>query len=675
METKINVDNPGQLTLTDDAQEKIVKFIAVQRDKAKQAAAPYLKNAEECERIYKCEPKPLEGDDVDWQSNHVLPWGYDAVESAYAHLASTMVPKDEQVFEATGRTQEDHPGVKVMAQYLEHRLDESGFVEQFKKGLHQLLRKNHTCLKRYWRKDIRTSHEIQVDPMDGKKKRIPTEKVVFNNVWFDVVDINDFWFFPIHGDFNKTTRGHVGYRHLEELKAEKEQGVPYFNLELINEKKESDDLEQKKKTYQGLKVEEVWIHRLKIDDQVYNNVMATVVNEKTIIRFQPNGYPMGESPFVWACANPDGDCLYGYGLLSRGIQLVDYASFLLNQRGNEIKVNLYGSNKYYDDGVFNPYNVISRPGALIRMASAESCAANLVPVAQGNTPMLMEATQEILMLKGEFESVTVPKVVKGMIETTRQTTATEQTLAQNNSSGKLHILAGHLNNCLLKPVLDGMYSMIYQQKDIDPSVLEDIARLTQESTTTMDTDPTGNPLPKPIVLQRSIQEMVQDLPEILPLPEIDIKLVGYQNMIRKQEKLQNISMAIPQFMQSPWAKYIKGHNLMETTFRLLDLDYDSLLCDSEEAKKIDAQEQQAQQKQQDLLIMQEKAKLDIQAMKEQTAAMKAEHDNRMMELDRELKYMELQLKFQAEENRAAVEAETLRDLKINQEKEKLQNEE
>ena len=183
METRINVDNPGQLTLTDEVQEKIVKFIGEMRTKATEARAPYKDHWDETDRLYKCEPKPLEGDDTDWQSNHVLPWAYDAVESAYAHLCSTMLPRDEQIFEATGRTQEDHPGVKVMAQYLEHRLSDAGSVGQLKKGLHQALRKNHTCYKVYWRKDVRIGHEVGFDPLTGQKKRMETKHVVFNNVW------------------------------------------------------------------------------------------------------------------------------------------------------------------------------------------------------------------------------------------------------------------------------------------------------------------------------------------------------------------------------------------------------------------------------------------------------------------------------------------------------------
>lgn len=663
MEQRITVEDPGQLTLSEEVQEKIVKFIGDNRDKAKRAREPYKtgdQGWEETNRLYNCTPKPLEGDDVDWQSNHVLPWAYDAVESAYSHLASTMLPRDEQIFDATGRTQEDHPGVKVMAQYLEHRLSDAGTLQQLKKGLHQALRKNHTCYKTYWRKDMRIGHEIVVDELTGQKKRQPKEHVVFNNVWTDVVDIDDFWFYPIHGRLENTTHGHTTYRFKEDLTAEKERGVPYINLEKIKSKEDSTDPEadKSKKTYQGLKIEEVWVPRIEIEGKIYQNYVATVVNEKILIRFQPNPYDMGKSPFTWFCVNPDGpDCLLGYGLLSRGNGLLNYASFLLNQRGNEIKTNLYGPHKYYDDGVFNPYNVISRPGAMIRMASLESVQANLQPLSV-NPIMLAEGMQEIMNLKAEYESVTVPKVVKGMLEVTNRT-ATEIQGAQNNGSTKLHVLASSFNDEVLKPKLELDYLMIYQMIQINPGeILPDIARLTQESTTEITETPDGQPLPEPITVQRTEEEMIADLPDILPLPEIDIKIVGYENMIRKQEKLQAISQALPQLAQSPAAQYLKWYNIGEDVLRLLDLDYDNLLMDSEEAKQADAQAAQQADHQQQLMIMQEKAKLDLESAAQQ-------HKMRMDEADREIKLIELQLKFQQEANRS-VEAEVMRDLKITE---------
>jgi len=660
MEHTINIDKPERLTLTDENQKKIVGFVADVVDKGGKARKKYEQNWKDCERAYHCEPHPLDEED-EWQTNMVLPWAYDAIESAYAHLCNTMVPRDEQVFDATGRTEEDHPGVKVMAQYLEHRLDEAGFVAQIYKSFKQILKRNHTCLKIYWRTDKRVSHDIQVDPMTGQRRRMPSENVVFNNVWFDVVDIDNFYMYPIHGDFEKVNKVHRTRRHLEELKAENEEKKKetgedwYFNLDRIDQKKDNQAEAEKaattgeQKTFEGLKIDEAWLSRIEIDDKVYHNYVATIVNEKHLIRFAPNPYDMGKTPYVWSCANPDGDCLYGYGLISKGLKILDNASFIHNTRSNELKLKIYSGHKYYDDGVFNAYNYIQRPGLLVRMASAESAATNLVPIAESNI-MLGEARAELAELKAEFESVTVPKVVKGITEVTNRT-ATEIGQAQNNASTKLHVFANQLNNDLLKPLLEMMYMMIYQRKDVDPSVLEDIARLTQESTIQMDTDPSGQPLEEPVTVARPIEEMIADLPELLPLPEIDIKMVGYMNVIRKQEALASIGQVIPQLLQSPAAKYLKWDNIAEDVLRMADLDYNNLLMDADERAEVDAKEQEQVQQQQQMAMQMQQQQAELEQMK-------AVHQMKMDEFEKQLKYMDMELKYSQPDLQVTDEAKT-----------------
>ncbi len=641
METEKTLIQAKPVTLSMSDQEEIITFVKDTSDKGHKARKKYKDHWEKCEKAYHCEMEPIESPELDWMSNVCLPWAYDASESWYAHIHSTTIPKNDQVFTISGRTEEDHPGSEVMQKYMEYRFQENKYAQQLGKAYDQLKIRNHTCQKVYWRTDKTIDYQwvdepvtqMVLDPTQGievpmqvgtKKVRRPQEKVTFNNVWIDVVDINNFVMYPIHGDINKTTRIHETYKHYEDLMASADE-TNYFNLDKlsIDDERESTNPERKEegqddcKQQKGLNIKEAWIYRVKINDKVYRNYVATVVNDKWLIRFQPFPASCPNSPFVWMSLRPDGDCLYGYGLNSKGLQILDAANKKFNAWIDESTLTQHQAHAYWEDGVYNPHNVVRRPGAQVKMTKDSVIEGNLRPLID-DIGRQQQAMVDLAALKVEFETVTIPKVVKGMIETQRETTATEQNIAQNNSVGKMHIDAYNINDFIIKTTLELSYEAIYQRTQFDDSIVEEIKLITQPK------DANGMPM--------------GDLP-ILPLPEVDIKIVGYQNVIRKQETLQAMNLIIPQAMQSPWAKYLKGYDVLETTFRLADVDADTLLVKKEQAGQIDQQEQQASQQQQDLLVQQETAKLDLQKEKQ-------DQDFQIKLQELELRRLELELKFQ-----------------------------
>lgn len=664
MEYQINLDTSREVKLSADDEQLIVNYVVDCKKKGRDARKRYQDDWTACERAYHCEPDPINDEELEWQSNKCLPWAYDSVESWYAHMHSTLIPRNDKIFTVSGKTREDDPGAEVMQDYLEFRFDRNKFPEQFGKALKQLGIKNHTCVKLFWKEDKRVSYQWEpVTELDAdgnlveKKVRVPQEYTTFNNVWMDVVDIENFVMYPIHGDINRTTRIHTTFRFLEELKADAEAGnTPYFNINKLDLKDEKDCADDQRpvtpantekiskraeKTFQGLKIDEAWIHRVKIGDKVYKNYIATIVNEKTLIRFQPNPYDQGESPFIWLALKPDGDCLYGYGLNSKGIQILQAANYLFNHNLDELKIKLHPPHLYWDDGVFNPYNVVTRPGAMVRMAGADSVQANMRPLYQTFEPN-QAAMVAIEALKVEFETVTVPKVVKGLIETrTGGTTATEIAQAQNNSSGKMHVDAFHVNENLLLRIMERTYSLIHQQLFVDPSILEEIARVTQEAAETITEDPTtGEPLPPEqyITVEKPIEALVEELPQFLPLPEVDIKVVGYQNQIRKQEQLAATSEVLGQLAQSPAAMFIKWDGVAEQACELADLDKDRILMSQDERRETQRQQEQQAEQQQQMVQMIEGEKMALDRLKEEG---KLEIDRMkvaLQELDIRLKY-------------------------------------
>jgi hypothetical protein len=637
MDNQLNITVANQVTLSEKEQEELVKFVVATEKQGRDARSTYEKHWKECNQAYHAKADPILDEEMEWQSNLCLPWAYDAVESAYAYYHQTLLPKDDQIFTIDGRTPEDKDGAEVMEKYCEHRFNKNKFPEKIGQALKQLLKKNHTCVKQYWRKDTRIEYPQQlvesIDPETGESvqtwQQQPQTVVEYNNTWIDVIDIDNFVFYPIWGDFNKTTQIHCTYRYYDELMAAgQQQEAPYFNLDKI---KPDDD--ESYKPYNsdgsaverdidgnvvrkncGLKLKEAWISRVKIGDTVYNNYIATVVNDKWLIRFQPNDQPMGKSPFLWLPMDPDGDCLYGYGLLSKGLPILQAANFIFNMRLDELKLKLYGSYKYWDDGVFNPYNVVSRPGAMIETAGPESATGNLVPL-NPNLQHVQLAYTEVAELQAEFEEVTVPKAVKGQQEA-RDATATEISTVANSASNKMHVKAYNINDRFLQPLVEKHYADIYEKQNEDPDIKLEIARLTQNAVKQVVQDPDG----QPTAIMKTPEELIASLPPFIPLPEVDIKVVAYQNQIRKQETLQNLAQVLPQIAQFPqMGKYWKWYGVDKMVIRLADLPKDELLMDETERDEADKNDQQQQQQQQEMQMMQMKAQYDLEVMKEQNS--------------------------------------------------------
>lgn len=670
MEAQNSIIQAKPVTLSSNDQEAIITFVKDAWDKGIKARKQYIDHAKECEDAYHCRMEPIESPELDWMSNICLPWAYDAADSWFAHIHSTTIPRNDQIFTISGRTEEDHPGADIMQKYLEYRFERNDYSKQLGLAYQDLARRNHAALKVYWRTDTTVEYPWVDEPIMGqgfdemgmpatvqigsKKVRKPKTRTTFDNVWVDVIDLDNFVMFPIHGALNKTTRMHQTYRYYEDLKADAAAGKNnYFNIDQITQDDErtsdapedrgerDETLTTDEKKPKGLRIKEAWIDRVVIDGKVYRNYVATIVNDKTLIRFQP--FPPGcpDSPFVFMALRPDGNCLYGYGLNSKGLGILKKANQLFNAWMDEAELTKHGAWKYFDDGTFNPHNVVRRPGAMIKMGSFESVERNLIPLMEPNKEQ--QVMMDLAALKAEFESVTVPAVVKGLIQADREHTATEQNLAQNNSSGKMHIDAFNINDGIIALTLALTYQAIYDR--------------VQEELMTDGTGPTIQEIqavcqPKDPQTQAPLEEL-----PILPLPEVDIKIVGYQNVIRKQEQLQNMAAAIPQIAQTPAAAYLKWDNLAEDTFRLMDLDKDRLLLSADDRKKQDENMRNQQEEEKQLLIQQEVAKIDLEQQKLAQDFQIKQQELMLKAQELALKAKEIECNCQAKQEQAAQQAD------------------
>ena len=653
MDTQINIEDLGQLQLSDGEQQELVSFVKQAWDKGKRAREKYEPDWEDARKAYLQQPDPIKDKRLEWRSNIFLPWAYNAIESWHAYMMGMMVPKDDDFLTIDARTPDDEEANDLMESYLQYVFKNNGLSERFGDFLKRYAISGPAVIKVYWRKDARISHEWeqvpQVDPMTGQvmavQKRVQKPVTTYNNVWFDIVDIKDFVFYPAHGDIDRTTRIHQTWRHLEDLKAAAEAGeVNYFNLEEIDEEEDSliemgryHDDDGKPVAERGVRLKEAWIHRVKIGGKVYKNVVATIADDKTLIRFQPNPYGMGKSPFIYDCMHQDGDSLLGWGLLHPGMSLLRYANFLTNAKADSLKRGLYPMFKYVDDGVFNPYNVVARPHAMVKVGDLS----NLVPIVDGLAEVA-QAYPEIESLRVEYDETTVPKVVRGQMEV-NNATATEINAIQNTAGGKMDAQGQRVNEKVLKPLLEMAYLMIRERAQEEPEVLADIARVVLPATETQQDPQTG----QPITIQKPVELLMTELPKFLPLPEVDIKLVGYEHNIRKQERLAAIAQTLPQVINTPANKYIKWSEVLEEVLKLQGLTPDQLMMDKDQQAQADQAEQANAQHQQDLLILKEKTQLDLEKQK---IELDFHYKMAQLELEREKFGLEQVKAFAADDN-------------------------
>lgn len=692
METQTTVEQQQAAPITAADEYAIVKYVVEAFEKGHKARKKYEEDWEACAKAYDVTAEFEDDEELEWQSNHVLPWVYQAVESAHAKLHSTMLPEEDKAFYIKGENQPDHPGAEMMQQYLEKRLEKNNFAGEYSKMLRYILRKNHVCVKKYWKVDKQISYPLQhmgfqPHPETGEPvpimARMPQENVLFNSVFYEVIPLENFSFYPIFGDFNKTTRIHETYRFLDELQAAAQAGdAPYFNLDKIKDTDETNPVissiatyktelaekDERKEEQHGLNIKEAWIARAKINDVIYHNHIATIVNDKYLIRFEPNKSPMGESPFVWCPINPDEDCLYGYGLCSKGLPILRAANFIFNERLNEIKLKIHGALKYYEDGVFNPFNLIMRPGAMVAVADATSAATNLMPI-NPNLAAIQLAYSEVAELKNEFEETTVPKIVKGTIETEGQdATATANRFAQNNSAGKLNAVASQINQYLLKPLIHGFYADIYHKvQEGDQQVLEEIARVTQDLTQLIQV-PGQDGQPAQMQVQRPIEEVIAQLPQILPPLETDIQVVGYQNAMKKEQQAYSLQQLVSSLLPTPGASALNWKNIPKMGARLSDLKETDVVLSDEDIQANQQAQQQAQDQQNQLLIMKEKAELDLKAQQLQKDMQDSQNkfsvEMARLQLDEQKFQFDAQMALRTadrEDKQAAKEAEIMTD--------------
>lgn len=612
--------------LTREEEKDIINALKEVRTKSDNAFEKSRKRKRRVIKAYECQHE-----DIILKRNGskaYMAWTYTALESAKARLTNSLVPNDDDSFALVGETDDDQVGCDMMSDYIKQVLSDMRFTSLFDDAIKELLF-GDVVLKINWLK-IAESITVGLDQMTGQP--LKEADVLYNNINAEIVSDCDFVLWPVKGDMTRATCGHRVWRHKDELLATQEERPDiYRNVEQIEENDHNryNVAETGKSNEEGLEVWEYYVSRLKLKTgRILRNYVITVVEDKHLIRCTPNEYDYGLIPFIYCPLikdyTKDGLQNTGHGICDRAHEYQKMANFIVNQIFDESKVKLYGFYKYVDDGVFNPGQFVARPAGMVKVGDM----GNLQPV-NPNIGQLSFGITELEYLENQFETTTgVPKFLTGVGDYKPNETATANRLQAEGADTRFRSMARSVNEGFLKPFIQMVYVLIRQYAMTDPSVLQDIARRTQKTREVvvvpmMDEigqpilDEVGQPQLIEQTVEREPEEILADMPAIPPLSKVDVKVVGFENVLMKADKAAEFE----RFVQSitgvaniaPDVLHrVKSDQAIDHYARCLNIP-DDLLRDKSEMAELQMQQQEAAQREQEnrLKIMEMAGRLGI----------------------------------------------------------------
>ena len=591
----------ADLDLTPNQEKELIGYILMQWKEGEKAREAYSCKWNEAKLAYRTQVADEKKRKQNFQSTVALPWTYTAIESWKAYLLSQLFPYDIEHFVLKPVSSDDTKGCDLMQTFLNIQMEKADFFFAMSQALHDLAF-GQCVIKINWIKDDYS-----------------------NNVQYTNVEMDDFMFYPITGDINKSTRIQRLWLFYEDLIATHEmlgKDSPYQNLEKLEPKDDDNQSQESQTDYwssdlchkhrQGIELKEAWIHhvRLRADGgKTLKNIVATVAKEKHLIRLQENYYPKGQAPFITTCLVPDEHKNVGWGLTTMAQRLQRAADETARIKLDNIIKTQYQMLKYIDDQEFDPYNFIARPGALIKVGDL----GNLQPI-DASSQVLQNLKDELEGFKNEFEEATMPRFIRGQLDTI-QRTATESNNLQTNASTIIAQHAKRINEKILKPLVEWTYYLTHTMLEKDLQLKINMAKITQNSTQPL-LDEKGivikNASGEPVIASIPDETLIEKLPKLLPVNEVDVRVIGYENQTQRDKKAVAFMNFMPLFLQSPGAKYANIDNMAEESLRAVGLDPKVLLIDEDKRREADMIEQENAQAEQEAQAQLAMAQLQIQ---------------------------------------------------------------
>jgi hypothetical protein len=420
---------PDLKSSLDEQDEKdIIRYVTQKFTDFKEARRTKEKKWNECIRAFLSKHDSVAESGQKWHSNIYVPLSYEAATNIYSMLKSTIFPTDSAFFSVDCYT----PGVKVQGDIIKslllNQLDEINFITRFGAFLKQLVIIGNSAAAVYWKKTSRIEKENQNTSSDRTHKSPPgydVERLIYDGPVFETINMYDIVFDPSIPRWQEGLVIHRNYRTLEEIRNNK----TYKNTDNLQacftNQEDTYKIDASKAFETGYSNDNKKMIKLysaygdfRLNGRIYYNYIAVVANEKFLIRFEPN--PYHEKPFIFSTYESVPNEVYGIGALEPALGIQYQVNSFTNQKADVMSLILNGMWAYVEDGIFDPEEMIAKPGALIPVRDVK----NLKPLHPDSSVAL--SFEEIAQLKAEFQQITgASKYFTGVADLDIRKTATE----------------------------------------------------------------------------------------------------------------------------------------------------------------------------------------------------------------------------------------------------------
>lgn len=557
----------------------------------------------EVERADRLEHKDTIKKRPKWRSKIYLGWVKQVHISVVAHYISKLL--SGEWFAITPQTQEDRQNAEIMSKVIKYLFETNYNVQKvIIQALYQFVKRGNTVIKGFWQviksfiHDYEEVFEETVNPITGEIEKISIgfkqtkhEVKQYNDIELEYVDFCDFQFYPCTGNFLTATKIHRYTKTYHELKNAKGQ---YINLDRLAYKKQAsneNDLNECK-----VILKEAWIHNCWLGDIQISNAIVTVADDSVIVQYKPILYDYGMCPFFFAPFESIEGTNLGKGICFDALPIQDSANLLINMLFDSQKVGTYPSTLIPDGEDINKF--VSQPGAIIEY-DRSLFEKGLFPRPFGLDLSKLPLNFETLsLLKGEFEAQTVPEIIRG-IRPARKETATRDMLVEDNSEDRLSIGAKNFEAQIIKSLIMFIYLVYRQRCQLDPEVRLKIARLVFEHTKKIPEivldennmpvfEADGQVKTELIDVPKTDEELLAELPDIIPMENIDISVTGYETSMKKNQQLQNTGTLLDfaaKYASQDLKQKLNEQGILEKVVSILDLDKADFIFSDEEALK------------------------------------------------------------------------------------------
>jgi hypothetical protein len=189
---------------------------------------------------------------------------------------------------------------------------------------------------------------------------------------------------------------------------------------------------------------------------------------------------------------------------------------------------------------------------------------------------------------------------------------------QKNATTVIAQQAKRINELGIKEIISWAYTLIYmliQEEQGQGEVALEIARLTQEThRPAVDTE--GEPIIKndgtPETVKKTDQELIAELPSFIPENEIDIRVVGFNNIQERDKQALAFQTGVPLLAQSPAAMFLKWDDVGEMGLRAMGIKPEDIYMNADERKQAEEKASQQAQAEQEAAMQAAQMQHDLQ---------------------------------------------------------------